>query len=436
MKRKNIIRKNKMAQEKKKSKRRKEKKNSQEKGKTFGEYVSIFKLLLIAFCLDLFSAMLCIGTLSGTSMNAKEFILCEIKSERVIKPIYYRSFPFGEEIKLARKITLSGKADIRTIAELHDLIGTSFAKSLFKFIRECGLEKAGDRMQGKSRYKIPVGFHGQTIYHKESGIRKGVPRATTMQIGEPIFLAEISGFPVIYDFRKSDISAGGRGAPLSPLIHHVLFAKKGKITIVVNLGGIANMTYLYEDDFSKAKGEDIGPANALSDHLCQKLLRIKYDKDGKIAKTGEINLQIFTETINFLRENMRGKKSIGEEVEKAKNLVYELVKKDKKLKPSDAVRTALEVSVYFIKEKISRKKADVVVLCGGGAKNKFFVKRLEEELAPLPLTISEEFGIPPEYVEPILFAYLGYLRMKKKRIYMRNITGAKYPYLPGKICEV
>ncbi len=380
--------------------------------------------------------MLCIGTLSGTSMNAKEFILCEIKSERVIKPIYYKSFPFGEEIKLARGITLSGKADVRTIAELHDLMGISFAKSLFKFIREFGLKGTSVEMKRNARYNIPVGFHGQTIYHKESGMKRVFPRATTMQIGEPIYLAKVSRFPVIYDFRKSDISAGGRGAPLSPLIHHVLFAKKGRRTIVINLGGIANMTYLHEDDFSRAKGEDIGPANALSDHLCQKLFRIKYDKDGKIAKKGEINLQIFTETVNFLSENMKGKKSIGEEVEMAKNLVYDMVKKEKKLKPSDAVRTAIDVSVYFIKEKVSRKKADVVVLCGGGAKNKFFVKRLEEELAPIPVTTSEEFGIPPEYVEPILFAYLGYLRIKNKRIYMRNITGAKHPYLPGKICVI
>ena len=367
-------------------------------------------------------------------MNAKEFILCEIKSERIIKPIYYKAFPFGEEIELTKKVALSGKADIHTIAELHDIIGISFAKSLLKFIKECGVRNP-DKIRS-SEYKIPVGFHGQTIYHKEIRMRK-FHRAITMQIGEASFLAEASGFPVIYDFRKADISAGGRGAPLSPLIHHVLFARKRRRTIVINLGGIANMTYLHGDDFSKAKGEDIGPANALSDHLCQKLLNIKYDKDGKIAKSGEINQKLFNETVNFLQGKMKGKKSIGEEVENTKNFIYKMVKEEiRRIRPSDAIRTAIEVSVYFIKEKVSRKKADVVVLCGGGAKNSFFVKRLQEELAPLPLTTSEEFGIPPEYVEPILFAYLGYLRVRNKRISMKNITGAKHPYLPGKICVI
>jgi anhydro-N-acetylmuramic acid kinase len=101
----------------------------------------------------------------------------------------------------------------------------------------------------------------------------------------------------------------------------------------------------------------------------------------------------------------------------------------------NAIRTAIEVSVYFIKEKIGRRKGDVAILCGGGARNTFFVKRISEELS-FPVETSEEFGIKPEYVEPILFAYLGYLRIKGKRIYMKNITGANHPYLPGKICLV
>ncbi len=363
--------------------------------------------------------MLCLGTLSGTSMNAKEFILCEIKGEKII-PLDYLSEKFDEADKLREIVLRVSAIDLETIALLHDIVGMSFARSLKKFLKRVG-----------NKPKV-IGFHGQTIFHKEiktpNEKMTGV-KAITLQIGEVSFLSAVAKVPVIYDFRKSDISAGGRGAPLSPLIHYVLFKNVSKKTCVLNLGGIANISLL-DSDFRKVRGEDVGPANAILDFVSRKKLGADYDKDGFFASQGKVISGISQEMFNFFKETKS--KTLGIEVEKAKSMIEKYLDH---YRAEDILRTLLEVSVSLISERIKKAKADVVIICGGGARNKFMLKRLSEEIK-CPLYTSEEFGIAPEYIEPILFAYLAYLRINGKKIDMRNITGSSFPYLPGKICEI
>lgn len=363
--------------------------------------------------------MLCVGTLSGTSMNAKEFILSEIRGERVI-PLEYMYDGFEEAGKLREIVLGTSTIDLETIALAHDLVGMSFAKSLKKFLKMVG-----------NKPEV-IGFHGQTVFHQEAKVSGGKMfkvKAITLQIGEPSFLSAVAGVPVVYDFRKSDISAGGRGAPLSPLIHYILFKNVSKKTCVLNLGGIANISLL-KSDFTKVRGEDVGPANAILDFVAKKKLSIDYDKDGALSSQGRVIESVFLELKEFFK-NARNR-TLGVEVERAKLMI------DKHLdcyKAEDILRTVLEVSVGIISEKIKKIRPDGVIVCGGGARNKFMLKRLAEEVR-CPLYTSEEFGIAPEYVEPILFAYLAYLRIKGKKIDMKNITGSRFPYLPGKICEV
>lgn len=368
--------------------------------------------------------MLVVGCLSGTSMNAKEFILCEIKNDK-IKPVYYFSEKYSEdERSLLKYITIFG-GDVQKIATAHDLVGISFSSSLKKFLEKNLL-----------RWKIPeiIGFHGQTVFHSELGKsdRKHkklikLTRATTFQIGEPVFLARISQRPVVYDFRKMDICAGGRGAPLSPLIHYVLFRKYDKKVCVLNLGGIANLSIIDGERFSSVRGFDIGPANALCDHIAKIKLKTEYDPEGKYAREGKILERNFSKLYNLFKTK---KKSLGIEVERAK-IISEKIFKDKK--PEDSLRTVLEVSVRLITDTINKIRPNLVILCGGGVRNKFFVERISEE-SKTKVILSDEIGIKAEYVEPMLFAFLSYLRIKNERIDMQNITGAKIPYLPGKIC--
>jgi anhydro-N-acetylmuramic acid kinase len=354
--------------------------------------------------------MRCIGVLSGTSMNAKEFILCEIKGEGKIEVLKYKSYPLENELKSELKnISINGSGMIEEIAEIHYKLGMSFADSLKKFIK------------GERKLDV-IGFHGQTIFHKEEG-----KITLTWQIGEPVFLSKVSGLPVVYDFRKCDIAMGGRGAPLSPIIHRILFGKVSKKVAVVNLGGIANITLIKDGEVVSAR--DVGPANALSDYIIQKRLGLEYDKDGKMAEKGKVIEYAFKNAVKFFSSIKS--KSLGYEVEIAKKNFEEMTKR---ARIEDCLRTAIEISVVLLARSLKDFKPDVVILCGGGARNKFMVKRITEESKNV--FISDEFGVKAEFVEPILFAFLAYMRMKEKKIDMKKLTGAKKPYLPGKICRV
>jgi len=357
--------------------------------------------------------MLCVGALSGTSINAKELILCDINGEE-IKVIKYQAFDFShkEKEKLIYLVQ-NGGGNFDEILLCNEIVGLSFAKSLKEFL---------DGIEIKPEV---VGFHGQTVYHYESK-----NRVLTYQIGEPLYIAKVLGVPVVYDFRKSDIAAGGKGAPLSPIVHKILFGKISKKVSVVNLGGIANITHIKDGEVISAK--DVGPANALSDFISKKKFGVDYDKFGKRASEGNLIEQAFEKTLNFIRKIRKGKKTLGYEIEEAKKFFFELTKNKS---PSDALRTAVEVSVRLISEEVNFFRPDICILCGGGTKNKFMVSRLKEEIK-VHTVVSDDIGVNSDFVEPILFAYLAYLRVNGVRVDMSKITGAKISYLPGKICSI
>jgi len=357
--------------------------------------------------------MLCVGALSGTSINAKELILCDINGEE-IKVIKYQAFDFPrkEKEKLIYLVQ-NGGGNFDEILLCNEIVGLSFAKSLKKFLDDIEIKPE------------VIGFHGQTVYHYESK-----NRVLTYQIGEPLYIAKVLGVPVVYDFRKSDIAAGGKGAPLSPIVHKILFGKISRKVSVVNLGGIANITHIKDGEVISAK--DVGPANALSDFISKKMFGVDYDKFGKKASEGNLIEQAFEKTINFIRKIRKGKKTLGYEIEEAKKFFFELTKNKN---PSDALRTAVEVSVRLISEEVNFFRPDICILCGGGTKNKFMVSRLKEEIK-VHTVVSDDVGVNSDFVEPILFAYLAYLRVNGVRVDMSKITGAKISYLPGKICSI
>lgn len=364
-----------------------------------------------------------VGALSGTSMNAKEFLMCEIDSRANIKPLDYFSEKYGKQERYLLSELTSGRGDISKIALAHDIVGISFSSSLRRFLKE-------------TRFKPAViGFHGQTVFHQEvvageHSIKK--VRALTLQIGEPCFLSYVANAPVVYDFRKSDISAGGRGAPLSPVIHYVLFRKLGSRVCVVNLGGIANVSVIEGDAFSRLRGFDVGPANALSDFIAKQKLKMDFDPHGRYAERGNVLEDAYRTLYQFLKDKRLHKRTLGKEIESAKELAMKVLEGER---AEDSIRTVLEVSVTLISEMINKLKPSLTILCGGGVRNLFFVKRIREE-SKGPVVISDEVGVKSEYVEPMLFGFLSYLRIKNKRIQMKNVTGAMFPYLPGKICSV
>lgn len=336
-----------------------------------------------------------IGALSGTSADGIDVALVEVKRE-VPKLIRADIFPYPV------KITIRSTEDI---VELDIKIGKLFAEAISNFLsRE-------ERKDIKA-----IGFHGQTIFHKGG---------KTLQIGEASFITQATGIPVVYDFRKADIAAGGEGAPLAPIVHYTLFAAN-ETRLIVNIGGIANVTIIPKQaDFSKVRGFDTGPGNIITDALARKA-GLKFDKDGSIASRGKPSEKLLKKYLKHPFIKRSPPKSAGIEITKMKD---SFLKEDLSLE--DAMVTAVLLTVLAVKENTKELSLERVILCGGGARNPFMVETFREFFGNV--IISDELGVNADFVEAILFAYLAHLFTERIKVDLGNITGSSRPILLGKL---
>jgi anhydro-N-acetylmuramic acid kinase len=243
------------------------------------------------------------------------------------------------------------------------------------------------------------------------------------------------------DFRTGDIAMGGQGAPLTPYIHFLLFRDKKNSRLVVNIGGIANLTVLPKNgEVEDISAFDSGPGNMIVDNLTRKIYKKNFDRDGKIASSGKVNFDLLNKLKKEEYFYKRPPKSCGRE-----NFGEEFVRKiliwgrNLRLVPEDIITTASEFSVWsildaygkFVKPKI---KVNQVLLSGGGVHNKYFLKRLKFLFHPIKVIIVQKIGVDPDFLEAISFAILANQTIEGKPVSFRKTTGAKRPGVLGKIC--
>jgi len=255
------------------------------------------------------------------------------------------------------------------------------------------LEKA------QTNYKqiTALGFHGQTIFHNPNA-------GTTLQIGNPHLLAQKTGINVVHDFRRRDIALGGQGAPLVPIFHKLLVRDIEKPVVVINIGGVANLTYVNEDDLIAF---DTGPGNALIDDTCKKYFGSNYDESGQIAASGDIDFSIVDKVLNGEYMNLSYPKSLD------RNRFKFLEDALESYEPTDIVATLTYISSATIADSISLlpKIPTQAFICGGGSKNNQMLEWLQEILITKHIKcsvkdISALGQINPDYVESQAFAYL------------------------------
>jgi anhydro-N-acetylmuramic acid kinase len=294
-----------------------------------------------------------------------------------------------------------------------------------------------------------IGSHGQTVRHL-SALGRHLPDwekkfggkiRATLQIGEPAVIASKTGVVTVGDFRTGDIALGGEGAPLTPYVHFLLFGDKRISRMVINIGGIANVTVLPK----LAKVDDIfafdsGPGNMIVDNLTKKLFNRNFDKGGRIASSSKVNFELLNRLEKDKYFSKKPPKSCGRE-----NFGEEFVSnilnwaKKLRLKPEDIINTASELSVWsiwyayekFVKPKI---KLNQVLLSGGGVHNKYFLKRLKLLFYPIKVMSTQELGQDPDFLEAISFAILANQTIEGKPVSFKMTTGAKKPGVLGKIC--
>jgi anhydro-N-acetylmuramic acid kinase len=271
-----------------------------------------------------------------------------------------------------------------------------------------------------------IGSHGQTVWHEPDG-----PRPVSIQLGNPQLIAQASGIVTVGDFRRADIESGGQGAPLAPLLHRALFQPEKGRRVVLNLGGIANISIL--GDKGSVSGFDTGPANCLLDAWVRKCKGALFDTDGAWADSGTADPTLLEDMTKDDYFEKPAPKSTGTEYF---NIFWlERYIQNYNLSAADIQATLAELTALTVAKAIEPFGPADVIVCGGGIHNGYLMRRIEAHLQGITVRSTAEAGLDPDWVEAVLFAWLARERLAGRAQDTRLITGAKRPVLLGTIAE-
>jgi len=277
-----------------------------------------------------------------------------------------------------------------------------------------------------------IGSHGQTIYH---GADATPP--FSFQLGDPNRITYQTGVPVVADFRRMDLAAGGQAAPLAPLIHSVLFHPFGQDNnadqAVVNIGGIANISWLPATTSDKTLGFDCGPGNCLMDAWCRAHLQQAFDTAGQWASSGQVHAELLNNLLQDDYLQRPAPKSTGREYFTLSWLQQHYAQLNQ-LPNEDVQATLLQLTATSIANAINDcGEAERVIVCGGGVHNQTLMQALSISLPNSHVISSNDIGVSADAIEALLFAWLAKQRMSDQHIDTRHITGAEKPILLGNI---
>jgi anhydro-N-acetylmuramic acid kinase len=349
-----------------------------------------------------------IGLMSGTSLDGLDIALCSFTGSGLqtrFKLLQFVTIPYPQSFKNEVQQVFARKtADLEKVTLLNAFIGTYHGELVLQALADWGI--APDTVDF-------IASHGQTIYHAPKRLhqQKAYPNAT-LQIGDGDHLAVKTGILTISDFRQKHIAAGGEGAPLALYGDVLLGSKAGENRLLLNIGGIANLTYLPADgDVTKILCTDIGPGNTLIDAACRKYFNKAYDEDSAIAYSGKVNEDLLNALLNHTFFEEESPKTTGPElfgltyVEQAQFRTGTEHIRNKDLVSTLSMFTAVVIET-FIKTTIAADNLHIFV-SGGGARNPFIMTYLKQALIDTPITDTGSLGIDPDAKEAILFALLG-----------------------------
>jgi anhydro-N-acetylmuramic acid kinase len=356
-----------------------------------------------------------IGLMSGTSLDGIDAVLVFLDGIQPPTLLAQNYLPFNNDIKnelLALHTPSSG--------ELHraQLMGNVLAR-----LYATSIERLLNQVQLTSAQISAIGCHGQTIRHcPEHGY--------TVQLGNAALLAELTGITVINDFRSRDIAAGGQGAPLVPAFHHHLLRNDTIHRVIVNIGGISNLTNLAPHAITS--GFDCGPGNLLMDAWCFQHLSEPYDKDGKWSTTGSVLPNVLTRMLKEPYFALPAPKSTGRDLFNMAWLTSHLEGDER---GEDVQATLLELTAVTIAQAIQKDclGAAEVYVCGGGAHNRSLMTRLAALLPHCVLGTTDQLNVNGDYLEAIAFAWLAAQTLAKIPANLPHVTGASHACILGAV---
>ena len=376
---------------------------------------------------------LVIGLMSGTSLDGVDAALIQISGGEHARTdlIHFVSIPFDEPVQAELLKIASGEpSSVRSVSHLNFLLGELYSEAVFKLCREAQIET--------SRVDL-IGSHGQTVYHQsEPEAFCGRVVASTLQIGEASILAERTGITSVSDFRPRDMAAGGKGAPLIPYVDYLLFRDANLGRILLNIGGIANVTCLPPGpNLEKITAFDTGPGNMIIDALIRRFTkgRDRFDHEGSTARRGTPISSILQRLLTMPYFESPPPKTAGREQFGTPVLSFF---ECEHASLEDMVRTATEFTAQSIAQQVTRfllplADIDQVVVSGGGAKNRFLLDLLGNYLSPIAVLRSDDLGVPAAAKEAIGFAILANETFHFRPGNLPSATGASHPVILGQI---
>ncbi len=353
-----------------------------------------------------------LGLMSGTSMDGVDASIISSNGKDFYNPLYNEFFEYDKDL---RKNLLSCRERINNQDDIYKF--KEELKILERKITLFHAELSNKILVRKKNIKLDlIGFHGQTMYH-DAG------KKVSLQIGDGNLLAQLTKNKVIFDFRKNDLENGGQGAPLAPIFHKLLykFTKKKNVSFL-NIGGISNETLI--DDKENISAKDIGPGNCLIDKWIRSHTENSFDRDGTFAQTGKVDHIILENAIDFfISSNISKKKSFD-----ILDFDFSFVRG---LSINDGAATLTEFTAEILSKNILGKN---IYACGGGRKNKFLIKRIEEKINK-KIFMVDELNINGDFIESQAFGFLAIRSILNLPISFPETTGCKKPCTGGKIVK-
>jgi anhydro-N-acetylmuramic acid kinase len=362
-----------------------------------------------------------IGLLSGTSVDGIDVALFDI-DESQIKIVETIEKAFSIELKQQiQSLIKSQTIQLRDYSKLDCQIATEFSIAVNLLL---------NKAQINAKDVTAVGSHGQTIFHQPTGNYKN-----TIQLGNPHLIAAQTGINVVSNFRNLDMALDGQGAPLAPIIHEKLFKQDNKNIALLNLGGIANISFIGKD-FAKIIGFDTGPANCLMDEWISIHKRQAFDKDGAWAGSGKLNKQLLQQMLADPYFQKKAPKSTGREYFNI-NWFENFKEQFQQTSAVDIQTTLAHLVAASVAESIKTQSyvIDEIIVMGGGAYNSTLISLINKYSNINTLT-SNSYGYDVNWIEATLFAYLAYLRVNLKPLNLNSITGSRSQLLVGDLIKI
>ena len=354
------------------------------------------------------------GLMSGTSLDGVDAVVADFSAhEPRLLGSFFLPYPDALRQQLLA-LNDAGHDELRRAAELSVELATLYSEAVRGALHAAGIP-AGDVRA--------IGCHGQTVRHQPAA-------GYSLQLNNPALLAELTGIAVVADFRNRDVAAGGQGAPLVPAFHEHILRAADRHRVVLNIGGIANVTDLAPG--KPTRGFDTGPGNILMNAWTAKHLGTPHDDGGKWAASGWVLMALRAKLLAHPFLAQPAPKSCGRE---EFHLGWLAPLLDGSEAPADVQTTLLEFTAESIASAILREcgQPQEVLVCGGGVHNGFLMARLQTFLSPARVVSTESFGVSPDFLEALAFAWLAQRAVEGRPGNLPEVTGARGARVLGAI---